>query len=92
MKTADPTLPDGWRLEVEAILGARSPAPPQLRPARAASAPARKLDPTEARLHALHGLVLAASGDRAGAAAALAEAERRNPRLARVAELRERLR
>ncbi|MGC3997989.1 MAG: aminotransferase class I/II-fold pyridoxal phosphate-dependent enzyme [Anaeromyxobacter sp.] len=91
MKAVEPASPDGWRLETEALLAAPSPTPAELRRARASIERALQLTPADPRLHALDGLVLLASGDRAGAGAALARAAAGNGRLARVAELRERL-
>lgn len=92
MQRADPKAPDGWRLAASVALAAPVPTPALLRRGLAAADRALTLAPGEARLHAQRGLLLAALGDRAGARAALATAEQANPRLSRVAALRERLR
>ncbi len=91
MQRADPKTPDGWRLEAAVALATPTPSPTALRHGLTAADRALTLAPGEARLHALRGLLLAALGDRAGAAEALSAAERANPRLARVAALRARL-
>lgn len=92
MKSANPSLPDGWRLEAEVVLAWPSPAAADVARARAAMDHAVRLTPEDPRLLALRGLVLAAAGDGDGARAALEEAQRRNGRLAAVAALRARLR
>ncbi len=91
MKAADPKAPDGWRLEAAVALATPSPAPAVLRRGVAAADRALTLAPGEARVLALRGLLLAALGDRDGARAALAAAEKASPRQVRVAELRARL-
>jgi eukaryotic-like serine/threonine-protein kinase len=92
MKSADASLPDGWRLEAEVALASPAPSADDLARARAAMDHAVALAPEDPRLLGLRGLVLAAAGDREEARAALAEAERRGGRLACVAALRARLR
>ncbi|MFT3913077.1 MAG: serine/threonine-protein kinase [Anaeromyxobacteraceae bacterium] len=92
MKVADPSLPDGWRLEVEAVLATPAPGEAELARARAASEKMLALTPADPRLLALRGHVLLASGDREGARAALAKAEERGARLAWTRTLREKLR
>ncbi len=92
MQAAEPGATEGWRLEGEAVLASPSPGAPELRCAREALDRAVAIAPADARLMALRGLTLAASGDLAGARASLAEAERRNERLAAVAALRAKVR
>ncbi|MFO0585735.1 MAG: serine/threonine-protein kinase [Anaeromyxobacter sp.] len=92
MKVADPSLPDGWRLEVEAVLATPAPSAADLARARAASEKMLSLTPRDPRLLALRGHVLLAGGDREGARAALAKAEERGARLAWTRTLREKLR
>ncbi len=91
MAAAEPGAVEPPRLEVEIVLATPAPAPAELRRARAAADRALVLAPRDARVVALRGLALAAAGDRDGAQAALAEAERLNGRQAWVAALRARL-
>lgn len=92
MQAAEPGATEGWRLEGEVVLASHSPAAADLRRAESVLERAVAIAPGDARLLALRGLASAAEGDRAGARSALAEAERRNGRLAAVAALRAKVR
>jgi hypothetical protein len=92
MKSADPASPDGWRLEAEEILLRPAPTRGDLRRARSALSEALSRLDGDARLIALRGLAELRAGDAEAARTSLAEAERRNGRLAWVAELRARVR
>lgn len=91
MKAEDASSPDGWRLETEVVLARRSPLAADLARARAAIDKSLTFTPEDPRLLALRGHVLAASGDLAGARAALEQARARNGRLAWVKSLQARL-